>query len=579
MTDQTTNIDPSAQTFVREKFPTSDRFFATARDRMRFQHVSAAAQGSQAFARFRVSIPDRRELVSATLQYRLEDAAVQTITARSVDPASGAYKNMTWNSIPASIAGSADRIAVVGGAGNRQIDHDVTADVSEALAAGRAMAAFRFYSNTATKQWIMTNTVRLTLVTRPKSLDPVDVAPSGNVGTAKPTFTWTAPAGVTKVQVQVDDATDFSTAVYDSGELVSTVPRVDTGTQGPAWAGLSGTMHARVRHFTVAGWSAWEQVTLTYDAPTVFSVTNPGTTDADPSPPAVWTPSAEAFEIVTFLDGTRIGTTGLVAGPATSHTPKQRARKAGQVLKRVHRFYDGVARVQPPYATVTTETTFTPTATVGSLDSISVTQVGETPAVSVGYTRAAGVPDEVGLWYGDDLHEVVDGPSSPFTLWTVEPNKDITLGASAVVNGDHSATLRTTTVRTAVTGVWLVDPVTERGCVLAGVDGIDIGYGGVVVVHTPIDGAVLLRRTLTRRGPEGSIAGRLGDWPGRTREQQLDDIEWLADRPERVVRLILGDLNIPVVHSSLQAIFDRELSFTNRMEHVVSFDCSHAGDA
>jgi hypothetical protein len=474
------------------------------------------------------------------------------------------------------VAGSADRSATVWGSSNRQLSFDVSADVSTALAGDLERVAFRIYSAANARQWIMTPTVRLVLTTRQVSLDPTDITPAGVVGTLKPVFSWSAPSGVTKVHLQVDDSPDFSSPVYDSGELPETTPRVDTS-QGPAWAGLAGEMFVRVRHFTEAGWSAWGEATVTYDAPTVFTVSNPGATDADNTPPAVWSPAAEAFEIITFVDGVRKGSTGLVAGPASSFTPTQGPTRAGQVLRRVHRFHDGVARVEPPFAEVVTETTFTPSATVAPLSTFTVSQVGVTPAAQVSWTRGAGVPDEVGMWHGDDLRHRVDGPDAFFTDWTVPPNTDIGFSGSAVVNGEHSADRVGHLFRTKVEGVWLVDPETGRGVVLGDTEGLDISYGGTVVVHTPIDGSVLLRRTLTRRGIEGSITGRLIDWPGRTHEEQVADVEWLAERPERVLRLVLGDLNVPITHSSLQVLFDRDLFFTNRPAHTVSFDFSHAG--
>lgn len=574
-----TDIDPSAVTYVQSNKPNSDEFFRTARDRMRVQSGVA-----QEWLRFRIDVPERRELVSASLVQRTEAAAAGSWVARSMDPATGAFRSLTWNDAQAiaTIAGSADRAAVISGAVNRQQSYDVTADAQDALAAGRERLTFRITTSSGTKQWVDTSSVVLVITTRPRPQEPTDLAPAGTVGTAKPVFSWSGPAGITKVQVQVDNATDFLTPVYDSGELVSTSPRVDSATQGPAWAGLSGTMYARARNFTASGWSDWTQVTLTYSAPTVFTVTNPDGADADPSPPSVWTPAAEAFEIISFIDGDRVGSTGLIAGPSTSYTPRQAAKKKGQVLKRVHRFYDGVARVQPPYSEVVTETTFTPSAVVAGLSSLSVVQVGELPAAQVFWTRTAGVPDEVGIYRDGDLISQPNGPDGSWYDWHVPPNTDVEYGATAVVNNEHSDAMLTRAVRTSVTGTWLVDAYgtddlgEPRGIRIDGL-GVEVAYGDVSVVHTPIDGAVLLRRTLTLRGPEGSVSGHLGEWPGRSAEQQLDDLTWLRNRPEKKLRLIMGDLNVPVVCSSLQAVFDPETSFTHRIRHGVSFAFSHAG--
>lgn len=568
-----TSIDPQSVTFVRASKPGKAIWFQTAQDRMLVQSGAA-----QSFARFRVAVPARRELVSATLEATSEDSFTGSITARSMEPLPAQYRTMTWGTRPAVAAGSADRAGTVSGRQNRALSWTVTQDVATALAAGSERVAFRLSAGSTTAQWIKTASLALVLVTRPVSVDPTDLAPTGLVGTGKPTFTWTAPAGITKVHLQVSTVSTFATTVYDSGELPATTPEVDTAT-GPAWEGLSGTMYVGVQHFTPAGWSARQTVEVTYLAPVNYVVSNPVGTDADPTPPSVWTPAAQAVEIVSFLDGKRIGSTGLVPGPISTLTPTMGASEAGQVLKRVHHFYDGEARTEPPFVKVVTETTFTPTATVEGLTAITPVQATGLPAVDVSWTRGT-VPDEVGLYQGNRLVDTVPG-TAPARDWTVPPNTDVVYGGRAMANGKHSSTIRTATLRTRVAGLWLVDPVTEHGFVLSGTDGLEIGYGGEVVVHTPIDGAVLLRRTLTRRGPEGTITGRLdptGSLPSAwSADEQLASVEWLADRPERTLRLICGDLNVPVSVSGLQAVFDPAVSTVDQIWHTVSFAFSHAG--
>lgn len=562
-----TDIDPQAVTFVRNAHPNSSKYFQTAQDRLRVQSGEA-----RALTRFRIAIPENRELVSASLQARAEDPFTGTINARAISP-TGNYQRLTWNTIPANVAGSADRAGVVTG---KAIAADVTADVASALAAGLERVAFKLTAGSATVQWLKTPSVTLVLTTRPVSVDPTDLSPAGVVGTIKPVFSWTAPVGVTQVRLQVSTVADFSSTVYNS-TITSTVPQVDTST-GPAWAGLSGTRYVRAQHLTAAGWSAWETVTVTYLAPTNFVVSNPTGSDADPTPPSVWTPDAQAVEIISFLDGKRISTTGMVSGPIGALTPDEGATKAGQVLKRVHRFYDGQVRDDVEYVERVTETTFTPTATVAGLSTLVVTQSPGLPAVDVSWTRGT-TPDEVALYHGDTEYDVVPG-TAPWRDWTVQPNTDLVYGARAVVNSKRSQTLLTANLRTRVGAIWLVDPETGTGFKLLGTEGLEIAYGGEVVVHTPIDGAVLLRRTLTRRGPEGSITGLLdargllgAPWAP---SDQLNAVEEMASQPERVFRLIVGDLNVPVVCSSLQAIFDGRTT-VDLVWHRVSFTFSHAG--
>ncbi len=567
--------DPTAATFVRASKPGSSEWFATAQDRLRVQSAEA-----QAFAKFLVSLAADRGLSSATLTAKGEATLAGTQTARSVD-AVGAYQSLTWNTRPAVISGSSDRTATLSGV---SATWDVTADVATAIAAGTPRVAFRLSSSSGTPQWFRTPSLELTVVTYALAVTPTDVAPSGNVGTAKPKFTWTAPKGISKVQVQVANAgttfsttTGFTSTVWDSTQLTQTVPEVDSST-GAAWAGISGTMSAAVRHFTTGGgWSPWKQVTVTYSAPTNFVVSNPGATDADASPPSVWTPAADAVRIVSYIDGDKVDDTGMMPGPISNYTPPVPKRAANSVLHRDYFFSDGTERTQPTLIKRSTDTTWVPKVTVAALTTFTAAQYGKTPAVDSAWTRTAGVPDEVGIHHNGDLIDTIDGPTGTYRDWTVRPNTDVTYGGRAVVNHEQSDTIRTQAIRIPVTGVWLVDPATERGFVLAGTDGLDIAMGGEVVVHTPIDGATLLRHTLTLRGPEGTMTGRIADWPGRTLASQKADAEWLRDRPQRPLRLILGDLNVPVVCSSLYVMFDKDAFTTTRALHNVSFAFSHAG--
>lgn len=562
--------DPIAATFVRSVRPGSNEWFGPAKDRLRIDSAD-----SEAFVKFRASLAEGRGLTLATLSAKCETTVSGTMPVRSVVP--GNVKPLTWNTRPANYSGSADRAATISG---KNLSWDVTADYNAARAAGEEFIEFKFSQSSTTAQFLTTASLELTLTTYALAVTPTDVGPAGVVGTLKPEFKWTAPQGISQVQVQIDEAGgDWSTLVYDSGALSSTVPKVDTATQGPVWAGLSGAMQARVRHFTTAGgWSNYATVSLSYTALTNFVVSNPGASDADPTPPSSWTPSAAAVRIVSYLDGDEIHDTDMVQGPLTTLTPAKGANKAGQVLKRVYEFYDSTQRTQPAFVTRTTTTTYTPSAGVAGLTTFTAAQATGLPAVDSTWTRSGGLPDEVALAQGEREGEIPAGGLGAYRDWTVQPNTTMTYSARAVVNGQRSNAVQNQTIRTKVEAVWLVDPLTERGFVLSGLDGIDIAMGGETVVHTPIDGAELLRRTLTLRGPEGSIRGRIANyWPGRTQLTQKLDADWLRQQPRRTLRLILGDLNVPVVCSSLYPLFNRELFFADAPEWDVYFSFSHAG--
>lgn len=562
--------DPIAQTFVRQVRAGSSEWYRSAQDRLLVD-----AGESEAFWKFRVSEPEHLEVDVVRWLAGAEDDFLSTAAVRSMQNVN--IRQLTWNSRPAVVAGSAERPVVVSGSRDRQLAADVTADYKAAIAAGAEFLVLRLAAASTTRQFITARTVELEVTYRPRSLDPEDVAPVGAVGRAKPVVSWRAPSGVTAVRVEVSELSDFSTLLYDSGEYAATTAQVDTGAVGPVWAGLTADVpsYIGVSHLNPSGWSVREVVSVTLDPLPDFVVSNPGATDADPTPPSAWSPAAASAEVVSYIDGVQVDTTGLLPGPVSSAASSHRAPSPGQTLRRVHRLSDGVPRADSSVVEVVTETVYTPSGVVAGLSGFDVTQIGETPAVSVWHSRSP-LADDVAV--DVDGVEVLTFPGTTASVvdWTLQPNTDISVGGRAVVNGDRSAALMSQLVRTKVTGVWLVDPETGRGCVLAGL-GVEVGMGGEVVVHTPMDGATLLRHTLTLRGPEGKVSGRIADWPGRQKAEQKADVEWLRERPQKVLRLVMGDLNVPVVCSSLQAVFNVESSFYHRIEHDVTFDFSYAG--
>jgi hypothetical protein len=233
----------------------------------------------------------------------------------------------------------------------------------------------------------------------------------------------------------------------------------------------------------------------------------------------------------------------------------------------------------PLYAEDTVVTTYTRSGSVAPMTDLAVEPLPSgLPIARLHATRTAGTPDKIRVLHGETqamLQLGADGMT--FDDWTCPPNQDVPYSILAVVNGEDSDDVVTATINIPVTGIWLVDPDTERGFVLAGTDGLSVTMGSNVSVHTPAAGAALFRRTMALRGLEGSIVGRIDEHPSKTLREQYEDALWLRDRPERPLRLIMGDLNVEVAVTDLVPLFDPTDSFVDRMLHNVTFDFSATG--
>lgn len=592
-----TDIAAELATIVREAKPGSSDFYKTAQERLRASRlVGSPATDTDFYVRWRVVPPKREDVATLYVDIYMEEGDSLdggVLLAQLMKVNGPTFQRMSWNNVPAIAPGTTEVTGVVSG---RRVRFDVTSLYGALTLEDGSISpwmSFRFRRrNVNGTTWFVGPkggrwAPRMVLTTQPKEFDPTDLRPVGTVGVLKPVFEWTAPLEVSHYQVQVDDlGGDFTTLLYDSGQIAA-VGQVrnritHSSATGPVWAGIpAGGASWRVSHKTGTTWSGWVEGEVDYVAKAAPALLNPGAVDADPTPPLSWDLPADSVQVLITRDN-QVVEDEVVPGPVTTYTPKKGARTPGEVVTREVRWFDGVDRVasigDPPWVPLVQDTTWTPTATVAPLDSLEVELDVDSPLVIAKAIRAS-LPDAA--WFGWDgnegtVVEVADG----LTLrdWTVPPNTEVEYKGRAVVNGEHSEGEAVVTVQTRVTGVWLVDPETERGFRLAGTDGLEVASRELVVVNEPISAAALIRRTLILGDEAGSIRGQFTDWPGRTLEQQREDALWMRQRPERPFRLIMGDLNIPVTTSIGKPVFDAQMSRHDRLFHNIAFTFSHAGD-
>jgi hypothetical protein len=87
-----------------------------------------------------------------------------------------------------------------------------------------------------------------------------------------------------------------------------------------------------------------------------------------------------------------------------------------------------------------------------------------------------------------------------------------------------------------------------------------------------------IRRTTSLRGAGGEIAGRIEEIAGKTVAAQVDDLWWMKSRPYKELRLIMGDLNIPVTTWEMWAAFDPETSMVHRIDTNARFGFAQTDD-
>ena len=228
------------------------------------------------------------------------------------------------------------------------------------------------------------------------------------------------------------------------------------------------------------------------------------------------------------------------------------------------RVYDGVDRDATPGAPEYVETnvpfTVTLVAGVAAPDTLSVSQDGFDPKVTITGTRTAGVADSYALYRNDVFVARYDGATvtsgGTFTLIddTAPMNTPATYAVRAWVGTSKSAKITATTMTPRCKGVWLIDPSNETRAVLWGAEDQEQDQPETSIVHTPIPRKGLdvevIRRRLARFLTQSAVSGTVIDVPGcattaASAESALRG--WVGQDSGHTYRLVLGNLSIPVI--------------------------------
>ena len=568
------------------------------------QQAKAPVESAEAMilsrAAFSPEIPRIATITSATLTYR-QVGAIGTSVTVSVQPNASKFDSRTtWNTRP-NATGSVVSLTKSSPANDTAWVFDVTAHVQDFIDGDLPNFGWRISTTSTTRRYFKgavaasgKPVLTFTYETIPPA--PSNLVPNGGaVSTDKPVVAWDQVPGILKVQVQVDPAANGVTPAFDSGEVTATTAQLNLAST--AYAGLAGgaTTFWRARVRTPGGLSAWSSwATFSRTAKGVVTITNPGGTSADGSPPLVATFSGVVKQWHVSLRDTLTNAVLAVSGwqtdPAIEWTPPTGVTRDGRQGTFAVQVVDDVERVATPgdpVAAIATQTfTLALSATVPALDSFDVEQRDHRPSVWLVGTRSE-IPDEVAVFrevVGIDVGErqiarvpgtdVFTDEAFEWADHTAPMNYTVRYRVAPVVNDEVASSGATRSLTPTCLGKWLIAEDDGTALVLAGTEG-DVPDGNdVAVLHQPVTGdAAVVRRRLSRPPRSGAEDGDVLDLPPLkvTADETLAIIEEFgASDQGRLYRLVLGHLNLRVIAGDFIA-WPTPLSSKDERVAVVSF--------
>lgn len=411
---------------------------------------------------------------------------------------------------------------------------------------------------------------------------PIGLSPAGTISVAKPRVKFDAgelagAGGILSLRVQIDPAPTVATdgswtsPAWDSGTVISTVPELDLSTT--SYPGLSNGSTTKW-HVGVLGsdgtwaWSLPATITRT-NFPTL-TITNPQASPnnyvTETTPPMTWTFTTQAaFQVQIYLasTGALLYDSTKKAGTDQSFTlPANVIKTAGENYTVKVTTWDTVTNRVAGDASVTTSRTFTytPQNTVTPATTVTATQIGRSPGVTITATRGTA-PDAWQLEVDgkvlksdiDPADSLVTSGTWAFDYWSATAFTPHVYKLVPVVNGVAASGGPTATLTTRIAGAWLVDAVNGNRFNLLEVSH-SLAYAEDAEV-TPKSGQSFTRKTTSMRGLEGEVNGILveaSDFDSRTLAQQLADLFAIKGGAfGRLLRWAYADMNIRVLAGAI----------------------------
>lgn len=540
-----------------------------------------------------------------------------TVTAKRITSA-WAINRINWNNKPTVTTSGQSALTKSNTAANLMWDFPITT-IMQAIADGGAWYGIRLEISTTLLTTWFHSTQSGNAAARPQLVvtwsdapeAPDNLSPGGNrqISVTFPvlSFQFTDVSGDTSMaaaQFQIDDASDFTSVVYDSGEVPLTEPSFITDSTDPGyvtppggnWGGITAgqTRYWRARAKDGAGiWSQWsdpesfgrtDKNAVTITAPAA----SPNNTVSDNSPPIAWTfgGTQRKYQValaLTATPGVWLWTSGVVSSTQQSLTiPSGYIKDASQSYRLIVRVWDAVDREAnngvPIYSEATRDFTFVTSGTVSPVASLQFTDGFPYPYAQLTWTRAAGVPDFVAIERDGviiarvpGVEVFTSGTSYLYKDKTTPPRQSHTWKVYNIVNNVSSSSNPTVTGTIKPITSWLMEVDGDNAVALFSKK-IDMERQSETAKWDPKgQGVPPVLITQSIRGFEGHASGQLSNniIPSLTARQQRDRFKAMILYPGVELLLYNFDevMKVVVYNASYYPI-----AVEGDTEYIVDFD-------
>lgn len=577
--------------------------------------LRVALDAREGLIRLKSPVPKNATVLEAKLVLQQVDAVsgAHNISARRVTEKWN-VNTVTWDRKPPA-GGVTASVTKTGPAADAIWELDVTT-ILQAVANGEPNYGIRLTSSNGNeiKFHSMNSSrkrpyLRVTWTTRPDA--PTLLQPAfGAVTAAKPILTCdysdrSGSTDLTALQVQIDPENDFTGGIgWDSGTVPVDVPSLDLAATSYPGLAAGATTYWRVRVQDGDGlWSDWsDSAPISRIAKGTLSITNPAASPNDYvsefTPPIVWSfslPQTHAqVRIAPAANPKKIlHDSGKILTSVTSYTVPKDVLSDNEDYRVTVRAWDNVEREATPgdpvYVEATRDFAVAYDATVTPPSSLAATVPAGTPWVDLTFARGTApdtwtvLRDGIAIETDLETSDLTPGPGiggQPSWIWrdlTARPEIEHTYQVLAEVNGKLSAGGPTAVVTTTGEAIWLADPVTGATVVLGGL-GFDTTQEDYAETYAVIGSTEIVRSVMGLNGLSGSI----DDAWLRTRDgydwQDLEaTIYDFKSRPADQFRLVLADLNIPVVLGNVK-VAPAPSTMTGQVIKAVSFTWWQTGE-
>lgn len=605
MTDST--VRTSTDTHLYKKSPTTNYGKSTV-----LGLTANGTYGREALVYFASPVPRGATVLSAKLVYRQKGsvAGSVTITCQRYTRSWG-ETTATWNSQPRAGNTAGSTTSLTKASPNGALWEFNVTGIMQQIADGATYKGFRLWTNYSNANNYLAlysqqdashrPYLQVTWTTQPDK--PTRLKPAhGAVSTAYPKLEcdFTDTAGSTALlamQAQIDTANDFTAPDWDSGAVPVATPTIDTAdpTLPNPFPGIANGDRTYWRCRVQDGdglWSAWsDSVELVRYAKGTINLLNPAPAPnnvvTEFTPPILWEfvqPAGSGVQDhwqIQVLDDTDpkrvLYDTGKRLGADTGWTLPSGVLRDNGRYRLVLRCWDDVQREATTddavYAEITRSFTVAYDATINGPDTLSAGQATvaglRAPWVDLVWTRAIApdgwviLRDGIVIASGFDIDDllVVDGDAVTYRWrdYTARPAVSHSYQVKAVVNGATSAGGPTATLTPRVEGIWVLDPAaaldTAAPGVVLGSREFDTAQEDLADTYQVYGAQSVVRAVMGLTGLSGTINGALlrdrpgAGWGWLDMERRIYGYK---GKPAKTYRLVLGDLNIPVVLGSIR---------------------------